>query len=97
MNRDERLYEIYLKWFKLGFEQRLYYLHNPNRWINIDDSFDIDYKYKATFIESLPWNNRWVCLGYKDGYNFVDPFNYANKMPDESCIKKFFNSRRYKN
>lgn len=97
MNRDGRLCKIYLKWFKLGFEQRLYYLYNPNRWINVDDSFDIDYEYKVTFVESLPWNNRWVYLGYKDGYNFVDPFSYANKMPDDSCIKEFFNSRRCKN
>ena len=55
MNRDERLCKIYLKWFKLGFEQRLYYLYNPNRWIDVDDSFDIDYEYKVTFVEGLKW------------------------------------------
>lgn len=97
MNRDERLRKIYLKWFKLGFNEHIKCLHNPNRWLGVDKAFDIDYDYEATFVESLPWNNRWTWRGYRDGYYFVDPFSYANKMPDESCIKDFFNSRRCKN
>jgi hypothetical protein len=97
MNRDERLYKIYLKWFKFGFERMMHNLRNPDLWLHVNEAFNIDYKYDITFVESLPWNNRWVYLGYRDGYDFVDPFDYGNKMPDDFYIRYFFNSRRYKN
>lgn len=94
MNRDERLYKIYMKWFKLGFERMMRNLRNPNLWLHIDEAFNLDYKYDVTFVESLPWNNRWLYVGYRDGYYFVDPFSYGNKMPDDSDIKEYFNIRR---
>lgn len=93
MSRNERLHKIYLKWFKLGFEEHLKCLYHPGRWMGANKAYDVDYQYNITFIESLPWNNKWTWRGYRDGYYFVDPFNYANKMPNNSSIREFFDWR----
>lgn len=88
MKRLEKHCKIFLKWFKLGFEQNIYYLDHPNRWLDIRKSFEITYKYHVTFNELLPWNRKWLYKGYYNGYYNVDTFNFT--IPNDNVIKSIY-------
>lgn len=90
MKRINYLYKVFLEWFKRGFNERKYFLEHPNRWLDVDKCYAIEYEYHATFRESLPWNNKWTYIGYYAGYYAVEPFCYSNFLPEEKVIKDLF-------
>ena len=95
---EKRKYEIYKKYFEMGFEQAIYNTMYPNRWLGIDKSFAITFK-KANVLEMFPWNEHWAYQGYKDGYDIGNSHPFAwmdrEKSPNVKIIwrkyyKKFF-------
>ena len=78
---------IYIKWFKLGFDCREYYIENPNRYLTANKSLSIDFKYKSSIRDHFPWNTKWVIYGYYDG------FYSCNFSSRDYPIDKWFNER----
>lgn len=89
MNRyknENKRFEIWKKYFKLGYEQMSYNLLHPNCWVYVDEAFASDFRHNATFTEDFPFlkNRSWAYTGYKNGYNYIEPFIHLSlqKFPN---------------
>lgn len=84
--KENKCFEIWKKYFKLGYDQMVYNLRCPNFWVHLDSAFHSDFEHNATFTEAWPFlgNSSWAYTGYSDGYNFVEPFIHLDfqKFPD---------------